>query len=135
MTGVQTCALPISAWHVAFERANILTNGGDSGAGQILVARVEAADLDAVTAPAPTSEAWADDTFLDDACEPITFGRDDLLTAFNQWYDYDMSTHTVQPPANTAWVLYDASTRAAWKMVIDAWDAGTYTIRYAPLGR
>jgi hypothetical protein len=120
-------------WDLGFERAKILLNSGDSGPGRWLAARVEAESYEAIAAPASDSDAWIDDTFITDTCEPLTIGRGDPATAFGVWYDYDMTTHTLGVPENTGWVLYDTGTRTAWRLEIEDWDAGTYTLRYGPL--
>ncbi len=69
MTGTKldltdTAALSSTAWHVAFKRAGIKLNGGDSGPGQVAAAAVAAQFLADVDTPpaALTTDDWADAT-------------------------------------------------------------------------
>lgn len=124
-----------TAWDLAFERTNILLNSGDSGPGTWLLARVEADSLEDVAAPAPTDASWTSDSYVDDACEPITIGRGAPSTAFGAWYDYDMVTHQVLPPTGVYWVLYNRTTHAALRVAITAYADGVYGLRVLPLGR
>lgn len=90
-----------TAWHVAFKRASIKLNGGDSGPGGVSGASVEAATLAEVTA-APADLA-VDDWATDDCMVSTTVGGEPR-TVFGEWYDYDPATHRLTPRAEV-WVL------------------------------
>ncbi|GAB4195731.1 MAG: hypothetical protein OHK0013_02230 [Sandaracinaceae bacterium] len=89
-------------WDLAFRRFVILSNGGASGTGGGLVARVEGASFASVTR-AP-EDGWIAD--LPDG--PID--RDDandsaFANGTNDWYDYELATHTVTPRADVVYVV------------------------------
>lgn len=123
------------AWHIGFKRAELRSNSADSGPGALLVARVDNTDWDTAQPPNPAGGGWITDDFVSDTCEVVTYGRGSIQTAFNQWYDYDPVNHTLNPPPNTIFFLYNTVTHAAFKLQITAYDSGIYTVRWAPLGR
>ncbi len=139
-TGEQVMASDAEAfnkmdWHIAFKRTEIRINGGNSGPGVFMLARVEA-EWDAAMPPSPMGGTWLQDTFVDDeTCELLTVGRDTPATAFGVWYNYDMTTHAVTVPEGAVYFLYDAVTHAAYKLEIQAYTSGAYTVRWAPVGR
>ena len=90
-------------WDLAALRFNVKTNGGTSGTGNAAVAILEGTTFDAVTAP-PTS-GWLTDT----ATEPGVGGSPDAMTspgyAFDNWFKYDIATHTLQPVEGRIYVV------------------------------
>lgn len=90
-----------AAWHVAFKRASIKLNGGDSGPGGVSGAAVAAATLAEVTA---VPDDLAVDDWATDDCMLDTTPNGEPLTVFGEWYDYDPSTHRLTPRAEV-WVL------------------------------
>ena len=88
-------AMTSTTWDVAIKRSSLRVNGGDSGAGGLMLAVVQAATLGAVTA-APASGYVADDfTTTDCMLDAIPGGEP--KSAFGEWYDYDVNTHAVTP--------------------------------------
>jgi len=79
-------------WDLAFQRFNIISNGGASGSGGAAVAILEGASFDDVSqAPA--------DGYLED--QPDSDDDDTVIdSAFAEgdgWYDYDSSDNTLSP--------------------------------------
>lgn len=96
-----TASLTSTAWHVAFKRAGIKLNGGDSGPGQVAAAAVNAATLaEVTTAPA----ALAMDDWADASCTLIAGPTGEPATVMSTWYDYDSQTHVLTPKAQV-WVI------------------------------
>ncbi len=124
-------SLESSAWWLAFKRTVVRTNSGNSGPGPLMVARVEAA-FDVAEAPGPDG-VWNRDDFIDDDCEMIVEGRANPMTAFGTWYDYDPSTHTVSPQPDVTYFVYEPSTHAVYKIAIESWDDGVFTLRVGGL--
>ncbi|MBK9036430.1 MAG: HmuY family protein [Myxococcales bacterium] len=106
MTGTKvdisdTTALSSTAWHIAFKRAGIKINGGDSGPGDVAAAPVAVeflGDVDAVPATLTTDD-WADAT-----CTLIAGPTGEPATVMSTWYDYDDQTHVLTPKTQV-WVL------------------------------
>ena len=73
-------------WDLGFSRFNVRINGGVSGRAGMEATYVEDTTLDRVTV-VPT-EGWTADT-LDE--------EDNVAYAFDEWYDYDISTHVLTP--------------------------------------
>lgn len=119
-------------WDIAFNRAMIRVNSGDSGPGKWMVARVDAAFAEAAP-PSPQDTSWTTDTFIADDCEVQTEGMGTLTTAFGIWFDYDMSTHTTAVPENTTWVLYNMESHAIFKFGVNTYDSGAYEVQWAPI--
>jgi hypothetical protein len=88
-------ALDNPDWHIAFKRASIRLNGGDSGTGDVTAGMVDAAFEDVDAAPADfVADDWASD-----ACEFLATPGGEPATAIGDWYDYDPETHVVTPVA------------------------------------
>ncbi|MCE9571597.1 MAG: HmuY family protein [Deltaproteobacteria bacterium] len=96
-----TASLSSTAWHVAFKRAGIKLNGGDSGPGTVSAASVDAATLAEVTA-APTGLAV--DDWADASCALVAGPTGEPATVMSAWYDYDSQTHVLTPKAQV-WVI------------------------------
>jgi hypothetical protein len=90
-------------WDLAALRFNVKTNGGTSGTGGAAVAVLEGTSFDAVTAP--PADGWLSDT----ATEPGVGGSPDAMTspgyAFDNWFEYDIATHTLQPVDGRVYVV------------------------------
>ncbi|AWV91235.1 heme-binding HmuY-like protein [Bradymonas sediminis] len=121
-----------TAWDIAFNRAMIRVNSGDSGPSRWMVARVDAG-FDEAAPPSPQDTSWKTDTFIADDCEVLTEGMGTLTTAFGVWFDYDMSTHTTAVPENTTWVLYNMESHAIYKFGVNTYDSGAYEVQWAPI--
>lgn len=81
------------AWDVAFKRASVRVNGGDSGVGGRTLSPVAAATLAEVTA-VPSSGFVADD-FADASCMLVALPAGEPSSAFGLWYNYDETAHTL----------------------------------------
>lgn len=90
-----------TAWHVAFKRASIKLNSGDSGPGNVLAAAVDAATLAEVTSAPAT---FASDDWATADCMLTTTAGGEPLTVFGEWYLYNADTHQLSPKAQV-WVL------------------------------
>lgn len=75
-------------WDLAIKRYVFRTNGGDSGPGDVRVAVVSAASLDAVT-EVPLAVSFAVDDWATPACELVPDGLGAPLTAIGDWYTVD----------------------------------------------
>lgn len=113
-------------WQLALKRSELRVNSGDSGAGQVRVARVDAA-FEQAQVPALDDPSWRVDDFVSDTCELRTFGLDFLETAFGQWYDYDFEEHTVSIIPNTTYFVRDDARNVTLKLRIASYDEGRYT--------
>ncbi len=125
-------ALTNGDWDVAFKRADMRLNSGDSGPRPLLVSKVES-DFDTAMPPAQDGD-WLSDDFVSDECEVSTYGRGTIVTAFGQWYNYDPETRTVTPPENVTYFIYDPVTHAVIQMAVVAWDNGVYDLRVEASG-
>lgn len=89
-------------WDVAFQRFKIISNGGVSGMGGALVARVTDTPFANITqapeggylADAPDGDIDRDDT----ADSAFTNGE-------NDWYNYDVATHQVSPREDITYIV------------------------------
>jgi hypothetical protein len=104
-------------WDVAFQRFKVISNGGASGMGGALVARITdtpfanitQAPEDGYIADAPDGDADRDDT-PDSA---FTNGVDD-------WYSYDVATHQVSPRQDITYIVRSPEMHF-WKVQIHAY--------------
>lgn len=116
-TGAATDAADV-AWDLRFRRFFILSNGGASGPGGVLVARVESPSFDELE-QAPES-GWRSD-------QPDGGSDDDDEndSAFNDgaepWYDYDEATHTLTPK-DISYVVATTARRFFKVRVLDYYD-------------
>ena len=125
-------------WDLAFKRYIIRTNSADSGPGNVAVAkRVETTFADVTEAPTEAS-AYAQDESYDDSCTPVTDPIGSLVSAFNylnpgkntgSWYEYPGLT----PTEGEVYVIDVPGESKTYKMSIDAWESGVYTLRIAEL--
>ena len=104
-----------NAWDIALKRASLRTNSGDSGPGGRTLAVVDAATLADVTS-APTTGFGTDD-FATDDCEPQTLPGGEPLSAFGEWYAYDVNTHAVMPKAEVYVIDRGNGTKYALRLV------------------
>jgi hypothetical protein len=123
-------------WDLAFKRTAIRTNGADSGAGDVSVAKIANTTFGDVTA-AP-SGGWEQDVSFDESCEPVTDLIGILKTAFNylnpssnssSWYEYP----GVKPIEGDIYIVDVPGKSKTYKMQIEAWDNGVYTLKIAEL--
>ena len=104
-----------TTWDVALKRASLRINGGDSGAGKRQLAVVQATTLDAVTAGPATG--YVTDDFATDDCMLQALPVGEPLSAFGEWYDYDINTHVVTPKAQVYVIERNDGTRTAFRVI------------------
>jgi hypothetical protein len=83
-----------AAWDLAFQRFKIKSNGGDSGAGHVIVAKLVSADFEALS-EAPES-GYTEDS---DAVSSKSEGGDPNYAFLGPepWYEYNGSNHQLSP--------------------------------------
>lgn len=121
-----------STWDIALKRSDIRLNSGNSGPqGLMLGKKVLGGTSFADWAqPARNEVTFVTESFVDeDACEILTYGRGSVKTAFAQWYEYDMSTHTLAPEEDVAYAVYTgfAGNHRIYKLQIRDYQDGIYT--------
>ncbi|HEY4056193.1 MAG TPA: HmuY family protein, partial [Kofleriaceae bacterium] len=83
-----------TSWDIALKRSSLRTNSGDSGMGGRTLAVVDGATSVTVTAPA---DGYTTDDFTGDDCTFASIPGGEPMSAFGEWYDYDVDTHAVTP--------------------------------------
>lgn len=102
-------------WDIALKRSSLRINGGDSGGGRRALAIVPGAtSLASVTAP---SSGYTEDDFTSDDCMLATIPGGEPLTAFGEWYDYDVETHAVTPKSEVYVLQRPDGSRTALRVV------------------
>jgi hypothetical protein len=120
-------AFTSSDWDIAFKRVEIWTNSGDTGPGKgggVLLTKA----FDAVTA-ADAAGVRPESLFNAD-CSASVDEVGDPTSTFDNWYDYDESTHIPSPKANTTFVMKGAdgtSTYAVELLSYSGKDDGSLT--------
>lgn len=89
-------------WDLAFQRFAILSNGGASGGGGGLVARIEGSSFEAITR-AP-EDGWIADA-VDGPVDRDEVNDSAFTNGTNDWYDYDVATHALTPRTDVAYVV------------------------------
>jgi hypothetical protein len=93
LTDVQAQSSP--GWDIAFKRWQIKVNSGDSGPGDVTVARVADKNLPEVAAaPAGPYEA---DVYFDAKCMLTTDPIGGLGTVLSDWYGYESGSNRLVP--------------------------------------
>ena len=122
-------ALSNEDWDIAFKRSTVRLKGGDSGPGQLSLARRDGVRWEDAQPPSQ-SDDWSQDDFVDDQCEEITFGQGFPATAFGQWYDYDFDTHTASANLDALFFIRDEGTGVVVKLQFEEYTDGVYTLRW-----
>lgn len=120
-TGISTQ----DGWDLAFSRFRVRTNGGVSGSGGVLVAELDGRSFDSVTR-AP-EDGWTADRPDGDA-DDDTEADNVFNNGTKDWYEYELSTHTLTP-RDVTYVV--ASTEARfYKLRFESYydDAGSPAI-------
>ena len=129
LTDVQ--ALENTDWDIAVKRSVIRVNGGDSGPGNFLVARLEPMDWDDIENEPPESNIWNTDEFMTETCEPITVGRGVVSTAFGEWYNTS-SSGGIDVVENVIYSVYSGPPyHQVHELEILEWNSGYYVFKYA----
>ncbi len=127
-----------SSWDIAFKRAVIRVNGGDSGPGNVRVAIVPGAALAAVTT-APAENIFNVDDWTDDLCALLSTPSGEPLTALADWYDYDSATNRLTPRAEVYVVRARSGTLYKLRILTYYGDPASsmrgalYKVEWAPL--
>lgn len=108
-------------WDIALKRSSLRLNSGDSGPGNRKLAVTQTASLAAVTAP-PTGTYGTDD-FTDGDCMLVSIPGGEPMSAFGEWYDYDVNTHAVTPRAEVYVVERADGSHTAFRIVTYYGDA------------
>lgn len=133
-------------WHIALKRTVLRINSGDSGPGDVRLARVAGAWEDVVTAPEAALQSgglfWATDRSVDEQCEIIrdpigqpwsaihTLNQDNP-SGSHSWYLY--GPDGVSVPSDVLYVVHDQARAAAWLLQIVGWQDGVWTLRWQPI--
>lgn len=126
-----------TAWDIALKRSSVRANGGDTGAGARQLAVVQAAEIDTVTA-VPGS-GYTQDEFADDNCSFISGQIGEPMSAFGNWYDYDVDLHTVTAKSEVYVVKRPDGSHTAVEIVTYYRDPATpsggalYTLKWKQL--
>lgn len=131
-------------WELAFKRTAIRTNSEHSGPGAVKTSKEFETTFEAVTtAPDLTDPtAWKTDTTVDEMCRVLTDPIGTPQTAFNylnlfnasgsrSWYQY--VDGQVAPTPGDIYLVKSATSNTIYKLEIQSWRAGTYTIRWSAL--
>lgn len=84
-----------SAWDLGLKRSSLRLNSGDSGTGNRKSVPVAATTLAEVTAGPATGYVTDDYTTAD--CMIVTIPGGEPMSAFGEWYEYDLQTNKVKP--------------------------------------
>lgn len=134
-------SLDNTAWELGFKRTAIRTNSADSGKGHVMLAKLSNTTFEAVTqAPADVNVYTVDET-LNAEGELRTDPIGTPYTAFNylnlnnptgsaSWYSYAMG---VSPVAGDIYIVKSATSETHFKLEIQSWTSGVYTIRWSAL--
>jgi hypothetical protein len=135
-------AFDSTAWDLAFKRAVVRTNGGDSGPGNGGAIRIALAwdDVDVATLGTKTLpvEQW-----FDEQCAIRTDATNNLVTTFSDWSQYDEATHVLSP-ADAVYITAAADGTLYKVAILDYYSTATgahgaatasghYKLRVAPL--
>lgn len=127
-------ALTDNTWHLAFKRTEIRTNTANSGSSHAMLAAFEGADFSDVSCLTAAEFNLTDSFVNSETCEVATYGRGTVSTAFGQWYDYDMTTHTLAPKDVVYAQYFVGGNGKGVKFQIENLENnGVYTIRVAPI--
>ncbi|RAL25560.1 hypothetical protein DL240_04600 [Lujinxingia litoralis] len=129
------------AWHLAFKRVVIRSNGGYSGPGGVVVAKESATSFEEVTQAPGQPDAYRSDQTYDASCNPQLDPIGTPMTAFNflnlnnpsgsqSWYSYGGG---VSPVSGDVYVVRVPEASQAFKVEILGWSDGEYEIRWAEL--
>jgi hypothetical protein len=134
-------ALSSQAWDLAFKRAVVRTNGGDSGPGQGGAIRIALpwAEVDSSTLGNKTlpKESW-----FDENCEVGRDAAQDLITTYSGWSEYDEVNHVVSAAPDVVFVTAGADGSLYKVALLDYYStpsgthgtvSGRYKVRVAPL--
>lgn len=146
-------ALESGDWDIAFRRTSVRVNSGQSGPGEVELARIQETSFEEVVS-VPTNVVWADDNvewLLVDSVDPDTdevvqtcvLDRDPFGLPYGavnkvnfdtepsgSWYAYG-GPGGVSPVENVVYLLRKGD--AVWKLSLDGYDGAVWNLRWAPL--
>lgn len=122
------------SWDLAFRRYVILSNGGVSGEGGVLVARVVGRDFAAI-AEAP-EDGWIADA--PDGPDDRDEDNDSAFTnGLDDWYLYESSSHALTPRSDVVYVVRSTERRFYKLRIVGYYDAfgtpGFLRFQWAPV--
>ena len=115
-------------WDIAFQRYQIMSNGGISGSGNVEIAIIKDQDYSTIDkAPSTGYQVDAEDSEEDEDANP-----DYVFNQADAWYSYDISTHTLKSKAYT--YIVKTTQGNYFKIAIDDYynevgDSGYLTMR------
>ena len=133
-------------WHVALKRTQFRVNSGDSGVGQVRMARIHGTWDEVIAAPEQVLQdgtlTWATDRSVDQRCEVVRDPIGQPWTAMNElnadnpsgshsWYLY--GPDGVSVAAETLYLVHDVASSSAWLVEIVDWQDGVWTLRWHSL--
>lgn len=129
-------------WEIAFKRTEIRINSNNSNFGgsfkPTTPVRARSVALystslenfsdgeTGISSGTPSYDAFVDPV----TCEITTFGQEYPKTAFNQWYTYDMATHSPQSERKIYGLYFGSPFHGIfWKIQIDNYNNGIFTLK------
>lgn len=115
-------------WDIAFQRYQIMSNGGISGSGNVEIAIIKDQGYSTIDqAPSTGYQVDAEDSEEDEDANP-----DYVFNQADAWYSYDISTHTLKSKAYT--YIVKTTQGNYFKIAIDDYynevgDSGYLTMR------
>jgi hypothetical protein len=103
-----------SSWDIGLKRSSLRLNGGDSGTGNRKSAPVAAATLAEVTAG--PADGYKTDDYTSADCEIVTIPGGEPMSAFGEWYDYDLQTNKVVPKPEVHVIQRADGSRTAFRI-------------------
>jgi hypothetical protein len=131
-----------SSWDIAFNRSSVMLNGGGAGPGDVevyCICQNEAATPDQILDMSAAAEAAAFEavTSAHLPADETLWLQDELATAIDGWWSYDMASHVVTPVPDRAWKVRTAEGTAYAKLRIAGFvdatqaNAGKVTLEFA----
>ena len=118
-------------WDLAFKRTVVRANGNDSGVGNVEIARIDGAKYNIVDLPLNLEQEFMMDSFMDSACVVKLNRIGNPTTAIGDWYDYQGgSNHGLKA---RDYLYFVKSNGVTYKFKFLLYNAGTVTVKYAPL--
>lgn len=103
-----------SAWDIGLKRSSIRLNSGDSGTGNRKSAPVAAVSLaEVTTGPA---DGYQIDDYTTADCKMVTIPGGEPMSAFGEWYEYDLQTNKVKPKAEVHVIQRADGSRTAFRV-------------------
>lgn len=102
------------AWDIGLKRSSLRLNSGDSGTGNRKSSPVAAATLAEVTAG--PADGYKTDDYTTEDCKIVTIPGGEPMSAFGEWYEYDLQTNKVKPKAEVHVIQRTDGSRTAFRI-------------------